>query len=60
MLELFAGKTSKYLDIVALNCAFALQLINKFENINDGIIFARDLIKSGKVLDFLNKIVKEI
>ena len=60
MLELFAGKTSKYLDIVVLNCAFALQLINKFENINDGIIFSRDLIKSGKILDFLNKIIKKV
>lgn len=58
MLELFAGKTSKYLDIVVLNCAFALQLINKFHNINDGIIFSRNLIKSGKVLDFLNKVRK--
>ena len=60
MLELFAGKTSKYLDIVALNCAFALQLINKFENINDGIIFSQELLKSGKVLEFLNKITKNI
>lgn len=59
MLELFAGKTSKYLDIVVLNCAFALQLINKFQNINDGIIFSRNLIKSGKVLDFLNKVRKD-
>jgi anthranilate phosphoribosyltransferase len=56
MLELFAGKTSKYLDIVVLNCAFALQLINKFQNINDGIIFSQNIIKSGKVLEFLNKI----
>ncbi len=60
MLELFAGKTSKYLDIVALNCAFALQLINKFENISDGIIFSQELLESGKVLDFLNKITKNI
>ena len=56
MLELFAGKTSKYLDIVVLNCAFALQLINKFQNINDGIIFSRNLIKSGKVAEFLTAI----
>lgn len=56
MLELFAGKTSKYLDIVVLNCAFALQLINKFQNINDGIIFSRNLIKSGKVAKFLIEI----
>jgi anthranilate phosphoribosyltransferase len=60
MLELFAGKTSKYLDIVALNCAFALKLINKFENINDGIIFSQELLKNGKVLEFLNKITKNI
>ena len=60
MLELFAGKTSKYLDVVALNCAFALQLINRFQNINDGIIFSQELLKSGKVLDFLNKIIKKI
>ncbi len=60
MLELFAGKTSKYLDIVALNCAFALRLINKFENINDGIIFSQELLESGKVLEFLNKITKNI
>jgi anthranilate phosphoribosyltransferase len=58
MIELFTGKTSKYLDIVALNCAFTLQLINKFQNINDGIIFSRNLLKSGKVLEFLNKIRK--
>ena len=56
MLELFAGKTSKYLYIVVLNCAFALQLINKFQNINDGIIFSRNLIKSGKVAKFLIEI----
>jgi anthranilate phosphoribosyltransferase len=59
MLELFAGKTSKYLDIVVLNCAFALKLVNKFENINDGIIFSQKLIKSGKVLEFLNKIIRK-
>ena len=59
MLELFAGKTSKYLDIVALNCAFALRLINKFENINDGIIFSQELLKSGKVSEFLNKIIRK-
>jgi len=58
MLELFAGKTSKYLDIVVLNCAFALQLIDKFPNINDGIIFSRELLESGRVLEFLNKICK--
>ena len=58
MLELFAGKTSKYLDIVALNCAFALQLIDKFQNINDGIIFSQNLMKSGKVLEFLSKVKK--
>ena len=56
MLELFAGKTSKYLDIVVLNCAFALQLIDKIPNINDGIIFSRKLLESGKVLEFLSKI----
>ena len=56
MLELFAGKTSKYLDIVALNCAFALQLINKFPNINDAIKFSQNLVKNGKVLEFLSLI----
>jgi len=56
MLELFAGKNSKYLDIVALNCAYALQLIDKFPNINDGISFSRELIKSGKVAEFLTTI----
>lgn len=56
MLELFSGKTSKYLDIVVLNCAFALQLIDKFPNINDGIIFSRELLESGEVLKFLSRI----
>ncbi len=59
MLELFAGKNSKYLDIVALNCAFALQLINKFENINNGVAFSRKLLESGEVLEFLNKIIRK-
>jgi anthranilate phosphoribosyltransferase len=59
MIELFAGKTTKYLDIVALNCAFALQLINKFPNINDGINFSQNLVKSGKVLEFLSLINKK-
>jgi anthranilate phosphoribosyltransferase len=56
MLELFAGKTSKYLDIVVLNCAFALQLIDKIPNINDGIIFSQKLLESGKVSKFLTEI----
>jgi len=59
MLELFAGKTSKYLDIVVLNCAFALQLINKFPNINDAINFSQNLVKSGKILEFLSLINKK-
>ena len=56
MLELFTGKTSKYLDIVVLTCAFALQLIDKFPNINDGIIFSQKLLESGKVSKFLSEI----
>ena len=56
MLELFTGKNSKYLDVVVLNCAFALQLINKFPNINDGISFSRELLRSCKVSKFLTEI----
>ena len=36
------------------------KLINKFSNIHDGIKFSSNLIKSGKVSDFLEIIMKKL
>jgi len=55
MLELFSGVTSRYLDIVALNCAFALKLVGRFEDIDPAIIFAKNIIQNSS-LELLTKL----
>ncbi|MFT6105918.1 MAG: anthranilate phosphoribosyltransferase [Rickettsiales bacterium] len=59
IIELFDGVDSSYQDIVVLNCAFALLVANKVQDVQKGIIMARDAIKSGKVKNHLNKLIKK-
>lgn len=58
MLELFEGQESSYQEIVALNCAFALKLCQKFDDISHGINHIKQILKSGKVNDFVKNLAK--
>lgn len=54
LLSLLSGEQSAYGDIVTLNCAFALKLAGKVQNIPDGIKIANAAIVNGSALDLLN------
>jgi anthranilate phosphoribosyltransferase len=53
MLELFDGKYSPYHDIVCLNTAIALRLLEKFIDIKEGFQFTADILNSKSVLDYI-------
>lgn len=56
MLDLFASAQNlPYLEIVALNSAFALQLINKILDIKEAVKYSKNHIVSGKVMEYLTK-----
>jgi len=56
MLDLFASAQNlPYLEIVALNSAFALQLINKILDIKEAVKYCKNHIVSGKVMEYLTK-----
>lgn len=56
ILDLFANAQDlPYLEIVALNSAFALQLINEISDIKEAIKYCKNHIISGKVMDHLIK-----
>ena len=57
LVELLKGnikdeKMQAYLDIVSVNCAYCLILLNKFDNTQQAINFSKDYIRSGKAYQF--------
>ena len=58
ILEVFDGKDGALLDIISLNIAAGLIVLDQFSNIRESFIFAKKHIKSGIVLNYYNKIKK--
>ena len=55
IIDLLNSEESPYLDIVALNTAFALMVASKVKSITDGIRMAKQAIKSGKAREILQQ-----
>lgn len=58
ILDLFDGDESALLEIVSLNTAAGLIVLDKYQNLNDAFLFAKKHIKSKKVSHYLNLIKK--
>ena len=58
ILEVFNGKNGALLDIISLNVAAGLIVLDKFDNIKDSFIFSKKYITSGKVLNYYNTLKK--
>lgn len=56
LINLLNGKENAYREIVALNAAFALKLANKINDIEAGIIIAKEIIDSGKAMQILRNL----
>ena len=58
ILDLFNGDESALLEIVSLNTAAGLIVLDKYQNLLDAFLFAKKHIKSKKVSHYLNLIKK--
>lgn len=58
ILDLFNGDEGALLEIVSLNTAAGLIVLDKYQNLNDAFLFAKKHIKSKKVSNYLNLIKK--
>ena len=58
ILNLFNGDEGALLEIVSLNTAAGLIVLDKYQNLNDAFLFAKKHIKSKKVSHYLNLIKK--
>jgi anthranilate phosphoribosyltransferase len=53
--EAFAGRASAVADALALNAGAALWIFNKFASLQEGILFAKKVLREGKALQTLEK-----
>ena len=58
ILDLFNGGEDALLEIVSLNTAAGLIVLDEYQNLNDAFLFAKKHIKSKKVSHYLNLIKK--
>ena len=58
ILEVFNGKDGALLDIISLNVAAGLIVLDQYDSIKDSFVFAKKYITSGKVLNYYNTIKK--
>ena len=58
IINLFNGKDGALLEIVSLNTAAGLIVLDKYKNLKDAFIYAKEHIRSKKVFDYLNIIKK--
>ena len=58
ILEVFNGQNGALLDIISLNVAAGLIVLDKFDNIKDSFLFSKNYINSGKVLNYYNTLKK--
>ena len=58
ILDIFSGKQGFPLDIVVLNSAAALYVGKKAESLAEGVVNAKELIKSGKAMEKLQEFIR--
>ena len=58
ILEVFNGKDGALLDIISLNVAAGLIVLDQFDKIKDSFVFTKKHINSGKVLSYYNTLKK--
>ena len=58
IIEIFKGKESAGLEMISLNCAAGLIVLDKYKSIEEAFLKSRDQIKSGNVFQYLEKIKK--
>lgn len=58
ILEVFNGKDGALLDIISLNVAAGLIVLDKFDSLKDSYIFTKKYILSRKVLNYYNNLKK--
>ena len=58
ILEVFNGKEGALLDIISLNVAAGLIVLDQFNSIKDSYLFAKKYIISGKTLNYYNNLKK--
>ena len=58
ILEVFNGKDGALLDIISLNVAAGLIVLDQFDSIKDSFVFTKKYINSGKVLSYYNTLKK--
>ena len=58
ILEVFDGKDGALLDIISLNVAAGLIVLDQFASIKDLFHIAKQYIISGKVLNYYNSLKK--
>ena len=58
IIEVFNGKDGALLDIISLNVAAGLVVLDQFNKIKDSFIFSKKYITSGKVLNYYNTLKK--
>jgi anthranilate phosphoribosyltransferase len=55
LLEIFKGKPGPIADTLILNAAVALYICGHYSTIGDAVLYAQHILKSGSVLQLLNK-----
>ena len=58
ILEVYNGKDGALLDIISLNVAAGLIVLDQFDSIKDSFVFTKKHINSGKVLSYYNTLKK--
>ena len=58
ILEVYNGKDGALLDIISLNVAAGLIVLDQFDSIKDSFVFTKKYINSGKVLSYYNTLKK--
>lgn len=59
MREVLGGEKSAYADLVAFNAGAALYVSQKSRTIPEGVIQAKDILKTGKALSVLEAVIQE-
>ena len=58
IIEVFNGKDGALLDIISLNVAAGLIVLDQFDKINDSFNLQKNILLSGKVLNYYNTLKK--
>ena len=56
IIDLFKGKTGALNEIVSLNTAAGLLVLDKFSNLKEAYSYTKDFLNSGKAFNYLNEL----